>query len=230
MKNLLEKARRIHTHAAHSNQFYAEFRRQQIRLKPGSPPLKLKHDVDTCWNSSSYMLERLCAVRHPLTLTLIEHPVDAIGLSKQEWVLCEKLIGILRSFDEATKMLSSSEASISLAIPIVTTIIKALDRSREDRGVVTLKRSMIQEMEKIFSALETTTCHAIATLLDPKFKRHFFRDAAAMEEAKVCVIQELTNEVGGLTHDAPAREESQTSSSYFTGIMKGIIDKSHACQ
>jgi hypothetical protein len=77
----------------------------------------------------------------------LELPDVGIDFSAQDWLLVEKDVKALKAFEEATNMLSSSEATISSVIPIVTTIIKSLETSSADRGILGMKRSLKQSME-----------------------------------------------------------------------------------
>ena len=49
-----------------------------------------------------------------------------VELSNSEFALIEKVCKILTFFEQATKMISEGDASISLSIPVVTTIMVSL--------------------------------------------------------------------------------------------------------
>ena len=51
---------------------------------------------------------------------------------------------------DATDMLSSHDASVSMVIPFVTTVIESLETENpaEERGVLTLKRSLATSMKE----------------------------------------------------------------------------------
>jgi hypothetical protein len=115
----------------------------------------------------------------------LELPDVGIDFSAQDWLLVEKDVKALKAFEEATNMLSSSDATISSVIPIVTTIIKSLETSSADRGILGMKRSLKQSMEAWFQSVESTKNYLIATLLDTKFKRYFFRCSDSFAAAEL---------------------------------------------
>ena len=57
---------------------------------------------------------------------------------------------IIRFFHEATQMLSEDDCSVSMSIPIVATISKALQVHSSDTGVKTLKRGLHESMTQRF--------------------------------------------------------------------------------
>ena len=68
-----------------------------------------------------------------------------VELSNSEFVLTEKVCKILTFFEQATKMMSEGDASISLSIPVVTTIMVSLKvKKGQDLGVIQLKNGLIE--------------------------------------------------------------------------------------
>ena len=69
-----------------------------------------------------------------------------VELSNSEFVLIEKVCKILTFFEQATKMMSEGDASISLSIPVVTTIMLSLKvKKGQDLGVIQLKNGLSDE-------------------------------------------------------------------------------------
>ncbi len=54
-----------------------------------------------------------------VTIALAELDTILIQFSSQDWILIAKVVKILKSFEEATKLLSAKDATISHLIPIV---------------------------------------------------------------------------------------------------------------
>ena len=80
-----------------------------------------------------------------------------------------QVIEVLQIFKEATLQLSSLAASISMVIPIVTTIMTSLsNEAQADKGVLGLKRNLKLSMESRFAGIELKEHYAILTLLDAK--------------------------------------------------------------
>ena len=89
----------------------------------------LIQDVETRWNSTYYMLERILFLKQAITATLLEFPHLDVDFNNHDWLLCKKVVQVLSSFEQATKLLSLKEACISSTIPFVTTIMRSLDDS-----------------------------------------------------------------------------------------------------
>ena len=188
---LIVKSRKLCSFASHSNVFYTELYRQQEIQMDKKDRLGLRNDVATRWNSTYYMLERILHLKPAIAATSLNIPEAGIEFSVQDWSLCEKVVSILGVFEEATKMLSGSESCISSCIPIVTTIIKALETTSSDISVQELKIAMKKSMEDRFSSMEQTEHYAVATLLDPRYKWYFFRSQAALKNAKHIAMSQM---------------------------------------
>ena len=76
------------------------------------------------------MLERVEKLKPAIVGALYNSPDVKIELSAKDFELISKLTNILVFFQEATKMLSHSDASIS-SIPVVTTIGQSLKTNRK---------------------------------------------------------------------------------------------------
>ena len=136
------------------------------------------------------MLESYVRLKPAIVHTLLSHDAP-VEFSNADWQLMEKLVKVLRPFVDATEMLSTLDASISMAIPCVTSIIMAMEVSDEDQGVKTMKKDLKKAMEKRFAAMEGNDDYAVATLLDSKYKKHFFRSTDTTERAKNVVVDKL---------------------------------------
>ena len=231
VESLIAKCRRLVGHANMSVVFYSELYKQEEKQMQITTHLGLKGDVITRWNSTYYMLERILALKPALAATLLELSNVGIEFSGQEWVLMDKVVRTLRSFEEATKILSSNESSISCAIPIVTTIIKSLSTSSVDHGVMGMKRALKNAMDDRFQAIETKEEFAIATILDPRYKHHFFRDPAKFHLAKAAIIAKIVDDLkgeSGLENSQENRGDESDVCDSFESMMKNIIDASRA--
>ena len=113
-------------------------------------------------------------------------------ISSTEFKTIEKVINVLKLFEEATRELSRHDASISTAIPHVTLLLKSLEEeSQDDHGVLTMKRTLAQSMRYRFRNMEQNKRYNVATLLDPRWKHHFYRDPDVLEMAKTTAIEEI---------------------------------------
>ena len=77
-----------------------------------------------------------------------------VDLSNLEFALIEKVCKILTFFEQATKMMSEGDASISLSIPVVTTImVSSNNKKGQDLGVIQLKNGLSDAMDRRFICL-----------------------------------------------------------------------------
>ena len=115
-----------------------------------------------------------------------------VEFTNAEWTLMEKVKRVLKPFKEATEILSHRDASISMAIPIVATIMDGLDdESRDDHGVLGMMRDLRECMEDRFSNMEDMNCYTAATLLDAKFKDNMFQNPETLERTKTLLVDKI---------------------------------------
>ena len=96
--------------------------------------------------------------------------------------LLEKLVNILKPFEEMTRELTRDVMCASFVIPAVQLIVKSLD-SADDRGVKAMKEELATSMKRHFPSLENNKNLSCATLLDPRFKTRFFKDKDTTDNA-----------------------------------------------
>ena len=86
--------------------------------------------------------------------------------------------------------MSKASACISLTIPTITSLLLTLSPSNNDSdgGVKDLKRRLKANLESRVEQYEHRDIYAIATLLDPRFKEHFFRSDENRTKAKQKLI------------------------------------------
>ncbi|KAF2881124.1 hypothetical protein ILUMI_25035 [Ignelater luminosus] len=181
----ITKCKKMATHFHHSATAQDELANIQKRLN--QKPLKIIQECATRWNSTFYMLERILQVKESLCLYASTNN-KIPQLTTEEWMVIEKLIGLLRPFEEVTKELSAADVSISSVIPLIATlekIVNDLDSSDEHIGdtITVLKEELIRK----FSGLENEILFATATFIDPRYQVKFFKE---------CVIQHILDLLG----------------------------------
>lgn len=77
------------------------------------PPLKLKQDVATRWNSTYDMLHQFCSAKDALIATIALTRPD-LALADSDWVVTESVLPVLKMFCDVTAEVSS-ERNVSLA-------------------------------------------------------------------------------------------------------------------
>ena len=113
-------------------------------------------------------------------------------LTPNDWMLIPKVIRLLKPFADATLDAEDEYACISDTIPLFKKIFYELN-AIDEFGINTMKNEMIVQLKRYFRGLdprvhfvdaETSEVHALATLLDPRYKTSGFMDKAKAEEAK----------------------------------------------
>ena len=76
---------------------------REVQLQMGQCQLRLKQDVPTGWNSTSYMLKRITEVKDPLTSTMALVNPQQQPLSLEEWEIVKEACVVLQPFKEVWK-------------------------------------------------------------------------------------------------------------------------------
>ncbi|KAM8714618.1 hypothetical protein ACLKA7_001038 [Drosophila subpalustris] len=153
---------------------------QQLNL----PLLKLKMDVQTRWNSTYDMLQRLITVKDALAIALPRLRPDLI-LLEREWKVVKELISVLKPFYEITCEISSEK---NITLSKVTIFCKMLGLFLTTFSAVTeevkeVVNSMQDQMASRLSSIEINELYAESTILDPRFKSRGFKNHGAFRDA-----------------------------------------------
>ena len=148
------------------------------------------------WNSTYYLLESVQHLKPAIVRTLDNMEGDPpVEFMRKDWTLIDQVVDILEPFEDATKWLSYHDASISMVVPIVTSITESLKTSSADRGVITMKKALKDAMDARFGNVESNEHYTIATFLDAKYRGHFFMSDGVEEKTKTSVIEKLKEEL-----------------------------------
>ena len=139
------------------------------------------------------MTRSIYNLKPSLVQTLSNLPQVPVSFSSQDWDLMKKVLNVLEPFKDATDKLSANDASISMVIPTVTLIIDGLEDENptEERGVLTIKRSLKAAMKERFAGIEDMEAYSVSTLLDSKYNGEFYRDPHTLTVAKEILTVEL---------------------------------------
>lgn len=160
VSDTLANARMILGHFKHSPLAYSRLEDIQMDLKMDVK--RLQQDVQTRWNRSLYMLQSLLQQKRALSVFAAERTLPA-ALPAHQWELMNKTAEVLCPFQET--------ATAADVIPAITVLRRGLSREDdEDQGVKTMKRTLMEAVEKRFADAETQPLYYIATLLDPRYK------------------------------------------------------------
>ena len=184
----LSVCRSIVGHFKHSTIAYHKL--DQIRDRLDINKHKLQQDEPTRWNSTLYMLQTIYEQKTALAAYATEHGSITM-LSPNQIELTRKLIAALEPVEEITKMVSTDTASISVLIPLVKILKKALSK-HDDSGIQTMKLEMLTSLERRFDDIEESQLLLMATCLDPKFKDKFF-SCEGKGLARKCMIDNIVD-------------------------------------
>ena len=103
------------------------------------------------WNSTLDLLTSIFTQKKAVVGTLGNMDNPPVEFTSADWKKMEQVINVLQIFKDATESLSFRDASISMGIPIVTSIITDLaDETEQDVGVLGLMRDLKKAMETRF--------------------------------------------------------------------------------
>lgn len=189
VKDIIAMGRRIVGHFNHSSLACSQFKEIQEEQLHVTPK-KLLQDISTRWNSTYFMLSRLLELKNAMSLYVNENN-EITNFSLHQWTLIQNCLNLLHPFEEITKQISSSKSLISEVIPMVVTLNKYLSKfsSSEVSGVGTMKDTLKENIKQRFSLIQQNEHFSTATILDPRFKLHFFdKDQGYDEIVKTSVL------------------------------------------
>lgn len=191
--DVIATGRRLVTHFNHSS--LAQEKLLAIQKELHLPQHQLVQDINTRWNSTYYMAERLLEQKRAISLYVAEHDT-LTNLTIQQWGLMEQCINLLKPFEEITKITSSGLSCISEAIPHISALKKYLDKNETAQRTPDLARmraSLKAELESRFKSLGDNPNYLIATFLDPRFKSDYL-GVLETEKARQKIMIEYTSD------------------------------------
>ena len=221
---LLSCARSIVGHYHCSNVAFNTFR--QIQSQLNLPVHVLIQDVATRWNSSYYMLERLLEQKKAITASNAEcqPPTE---LRSHQWVLAEKVVKLLKVFEEATREISGEYSSASIIIPIINSLKRTISQDDDDHGI---KRGMLKAISDRYKDIELQPLCILATVLDPRFKLKGFSTASSAANARMILIKECEEYLLKLSsaspHDQPQPKRSKQDKSTLWNLFDEMLAES----
>lgn len=192
--SLLTKIKQIVTFFKHS--VVACDKLTSLQLQDGSDKestLKLKQEVPTRWNSTFYMLERFKLLASKISMVLFEIPNAPLMVNVTELNDLNDILYLLKSLELVTKEISGQNyITTSKVIPLVHTIMYKVENldAKSDVGKA-LRQELITQIKKRFEKIEHSHILAIATLLDPRFKKAHFKSPIANSNVIQYVNKEL---------------------------------------
>ena len=109
-------------------------------------------------------------------------------LTAHQFDLINTVITVLTPIEDITQSISSDRSIISVVIPFVRALRKHLESGIDetDRGVLTMKKGMLEYLNRRYRYVETNEALALATLLDPCFNYKFLLECPIGQMLKLC--------------------------------------------
>ncbi|KAK0140929.1 Zinc finger BED domain-containing protein 1 [Merluccius polli] len=194
----------------------------QVQLHLGMAKLKLMQEVETRWNSTYLMLQRLVELMEPVGAALAGLQHDMPMITSDEFSIVGGCLSLLSPFYDATVELSAEEnVSASKVVPLMKMLEQNLQEEiAKPAPAVALEmgEQLIRQLREKLYTLQSMSIMSLATLLDPRFKViGFFSQTKATE-----AIKRLTSECATIVRAQQSREEiPQASTSHdVTGGSK----------
>lgn len=188
-----------------------------IQEQMGKPKLKLIQEVETRWNSTFQMLQRLVDQREPVGAALSGLVSDIPVLTSEEYTNITGCLSILSPFHEATVELSEEKrVSGSKVIPLLKMIEKMLQEETM-RSTNPLARELgehlIKHLREKLHTLQSSSIMSLPTLLDPRFKTIGFFSPTKADEAVRRLASECANIIRETSHHPQSSPVASTSTS-----------------
>ena len=182
----LGAGRRLVGHFSHSSLATESLLQHQVQFDKTSKPVKLIQDVQTRWNSSFLMMQRLLKLRVPVYAVIMDDKVTKqsdrsdLDIPDSMWRTMEDITPVLAPLAQATEILANeSVPTISSIYVLLPTLLAGLSDIEGDSMVVqdvkkkirtSLSTRMDIDLGGVPSDKTLTSLPLIATFLDPRYK------------------------------------------------------------
>lgn len=103
IKPLQSKVKSIVEHFHRSTVAAEKLKEMQKKMKPENEPLKLIMDVVTRWNSTYYMIDRVCSIQEPLEATIAVLHAGLQTIEAGEWLQLKSYCSLLKPMLQVTE-------------------------------------------------------------------------------------------------------------------------------
>ena len=146
----------------------------EMQRSSGLQILKLIQEIETRWNSTYLMLDRLVERKECVAATLAVSPSEIQFFNPQEISAIKDCLTILKPFNDATTELSAEQSVCgSKVVPLMNMLLLSVDNSfktitaEEPRKVGEYLSFQLREK---LNLLQSASVNSLASLLDPRYK------------------------------------------------------------
>ncbi|XP_073954826.1 E3 SUMO-protein ligase ZBED1-like [Choristoneura fumiferana] len=166
----------------------------------GLPPLKLKQECPTRWNSCYDMLERVLRLQNAVITTLAAIMRQDLLLQPHHWAIIEAVVPILKPFYEITTEVSADKmvtlSKVLVFVQLMERNLAAFTAQQYEVDEITVFVATLKEQLRLrFHDLEKNALYADSTILDPRFKKKGFRTedsflkASELLKRRICEVK-----------------------------------------
>ncbi|KAL4141993.1 hypothetical protein QTP88_004525 [Uroleucon formosanum] len=147
LKNISDIQKKVKTIVEHfKRSSHAQSKLQAMQQQMGLPPLKLKQDVITRWNSTHDMFKRIVEIKDAVVSTLAILQCDVEQLTVVEWQIVECSTNILQIFAEVTTEISSERyVTMSKILIFIRAMIDTMKRFQNNITIPNEAHVLIQK-------------------------------------------------------------------------------------
>ncbi|XP_055615434.1 LOW QUALITY PROTEIN: E3 SUMO-protein ligase ZBED1-like [Toxorhynchites rutilus septentrionalis] len=147
--------------------------------------LGLVLDVRTRWNSIMAMIERFLVMAHYISRVLLVVPKTPTMLTADELSILKEICKVLHPLETVTTEMSAEKyVTISKIIPLVRLLkISYTSMQLDSAEAMSVKNSIMLHIMKYFNDVGKRKLFAVATLLDPRFKKIHFESPLTVAPA-----------------------------------------------
>ena len=225
------KQHQVHTAVARCSRLVTFFRKSsraahvltEKQQALGTPNHKLLQDVETRWNSTYDMVERIMEQQAPICATLVEQKRLDLLPKDAEFSLLEEVLMVLKPFKDVTVQVSAEKyVTISAIRPLLHHLTEnALKVEGSDSLAVQMMKEMTKNLNSRYQGLGITELLNFACFVDPRFKSMPFLDEAKTQLLHDNVLAEMMKHV---TPD-PEQEEDTVSDSECVAEKEPVAKK-----
>ena len=198
-----------------------------VQEQLAKPRLKLIQEVETRWNSTFNMLQRLFEQREPVGAALASLTTDIPPLSSEEYSIISDSLVVLAPFNNATTELSQEKrVSGSKVIPLLTMLDHCL--TEETMKMTSIGSSLAGKLRSLLreklDRIQTMSIMCLATLLDPRFRKIGFLSPTRADEADKRLRAECASVMrASSSSSSPPSPQQPSTSQPVEAVSQGNI-------